>query len=523
MLAVEGRTIKEIDRLAMEEYGIPGIVLMEQAAMRVVEFMQKYIPMTSQSICVIVGKGNNGGDGMAVYRHLRNLGYHVQIIFVYPDHEYKGDALTQYHMIQRMGLLDECVIDCTRKKEVIECFEESDILVDALYGTGFAGRMPKDIWDLISAYNDSVATKIAIDIPSGLDANTGLGETVLSSDFTITLGAVKIGLFLDQEKRAGQIYLGDIGLPSRLLSRFSSRYEVLIREDVLGFVAKRKAYLHKGSCGKILVVGGKKGLTGAIYLAAEGAVRSGAGLVSCLVPEDINEILEQKLTEAMTIPVSTEMGYLTDRQAERLVKEAMERDVLVMGPGLGRDPGTLGLIEAVMNGLSLPSVMDADALFHLANIPTDRLRKKDNWVLTPHEGEAARLLGKEVGWIKEHRQETMVALYERYGGVILLKGSRTLIYDGKHLAINTTGNPGMATGGSGDVLSGMIGALLGQGLDGFSAAKVGAYLHGLAGDLAAGEWSEEAMKAGDITQTIAKAFLALKDTWKQHTYLNKMV
>jgi NAD(P)H-hydrate epimerase len=523
MFAVEGKTIKEIDKMAMEEYGIPSLVLMENAALRVVEFMQKHINLTSQMVCIIAGKGNNGGDGIAVFRHLWNLGYQPYLIMANAPEKLSPDAMKQYKMVDMMQVDPSHLIFSDQKEDILDCMEEADVLLDALFGTGFNGRMPDELWEIYANYNDSSSTKIALDIPSGLDSNTGLGDTVMESEYTVTVGVPKIGLFLDERKRAGTVFLGSISLPDALLSRFDTRYRILTASEISGIIGKRKPQLHKGEAGKILLVGGKKGMTGAVYLSAEGAVRSGAGLVSCIVPEEVNEILEQKLTEAMTIPLKGTDGCLCEDLADMILKECSLRDVLIVGPGLGRHEASTGLVKRLISESIIPLVVDADALFHLASIWPEEVKRRSPMVITPHEGEAARLLGWSACEVKDNRIGAIEALQGRYGGVVLLKGSRTLIYDGEELAINSTGNPGMATGGSGDVLSGIIGALMGQGLDAFMAAKTGAYLHGLAGDLAAQEWGEESMKAGDITSYIAKAFMSVKKVCETHTFLTKIV
>ncbi len=523
MFAVEGKTIKQIDKMAMEEYGIPGLVLMENAALRVVEFMQKHINLTSQMVCIIAGKGNNGGDGIAVFRHLWNLGYQPYLILANATEKLSPDAMKQYRMVEMMEVDPSHLVFSDQEKEILDCMEEADVLLDALFGTGFSGSMREELWETYTNYNDSSATKIALDIPSGLDSNTGLGDTVMESEYTVTLGVPKIGLFLDERKRAGAVFLGSISLPETLLRRFDTGYSILTAKEVSNMIGKRKAQLHKGDAGKILLVGGKKGMTGAVYLSAEGAVRSGAGLVSCVVPEDVNAILEQKLTEAMTIPMSGTEGCLGVDLADEILKESALRDVLILGPGMGRHEASTGLVKRLISESTIPLVVDADALFHLANIWPEEIERRSPMVITPHEGEAARLLGWSVSEVKKNRVGAIEALQGRYGGVVLLKGSRTLIYDGKKLAINSSGNPGMATGGSGDVLCGLIGALMGQGLDPFSAAETGAYLHGLAGDLAAQEWGEESMKAGDITSYIAKALMSVKQVWESHAFLTKIV
>lgn len=523
MFAVEGRSIKEIDRKAIEEFGIPGLVLMENASLRVVDFMQKHVNLTSQTVCIIAGKGNNGGDGIAVFRHLWNLGYKPYLILAFDVNTLSADAQKQYQIILKMEVDSAHLIFADQEEKILECMEEADVLLDALFGTGFSGIMREDLWHIYVHYNDSSATKIALDIPSGLDSNTGLGDTVMESEYTLTLGAPKVGLFLDEKKRAGEVYLGNISLPEVLLHQFEGEYRIQTTKGISDMIGKRHAHIHKGDAGKILMVGGKKGMTGAVYLCAEGAVRSGAGLVSCVVPEQINEIMERKLTEAMTIPMLGKDGCLGEDLAEAILQECNLRDVLILGPGMGRHDSSIGLVHRLVMESTIPMLIDADALYLLAYMDSTKIDKNKQRVITPHEGEAARLLNWSAAEVKANRVGAVKELYGKYGGVVVLKGSRTLIYDGKELAINSTGNPGMATGGAGDVLSGMIGALMGQGLDPFSAAKAGAYLHGLAGDLAAREWGEESMKAGDITSYIAKAFMSVKQVWESHAFVTKIV
>lgn len=509
MQAIRGRESRKIDEKAMETYRIPGMVLMENAALRVFELLREQFDLPSRMVVVLAGKGNNGGDGIALFRHLVNLGVDAHLVMTHRRGVYKGDAKKQVRMLARLGAGDR-IVHAGDRRRVEELLARADVLVDAVFGTGFSGEMPPPTRDLALLYNRSPADKVAVDIPSGLDGDTGAGSGVFESDMTITFGLPKTGLFLDEKKRAGTVFVGDISLPRPLLAEFSSDCRVLVRPLVSGLVKERDQNLHKGRCGRVLVAGGSRGMTGAMYLAAEGAVRSGAGLVSAVIPSGINAIMEEKLTEAMTIPLEAPTGFLTGEDADRLREEARDRDVLALGPGMGRYEETTGLVGSLLSECPVPLLLDADALYHLSFLEARPVPAGRTVWLTPHTGEAARLLDCPAAEVEGDRETALQALCRRTGAIVILKGSRTLVGDGTRMAINTTGNPGMATGGAGDVLTGVLAALGAQGMDPFEAACAAVYLHGLAGDLAAQQLSEEAMKAGDITVQLGQAFQAIR-------------
>lgn len=524
MMLVKGKDIKDIDRRAMKDYGIPGMVLMENAALRLVEFLMQTQPLSTMKILFLAGKGNNGGDALAAFRHLVNLGYDARLVYAYDPDDLKGDAASQVKILKKMRL-EEGKILRLQDVDIQDVIGQADLLVDGLFGTGFHGTFPKKLDGLYESYQASAAYKLAIDLPSGLDADTGQANRVLEADASLTLGLAKLGLVMDQDKRGGELYLADISLPGHLLSSLDSPYLLADKETMAKLLVRRKASSHKGSMGKLTICGGSVGLSGAVSLAAEAAVRAGAGLVTALIPAAINDILEKKLTEAMTLPLGgAGAKSLGGPDLDAVLGALLGQGALVLGPGLGRQETAKDLVKGLVDQVSLPMVVDADALYHLA-----QLKDKTTYdqagprVMTPHEGEAARLLDLGVEDIRADRLGALKALHKTYGGVILLKGSRTMVYDGQRTLVNISGNPGMATGGAGDVLSGILGTYLAQGLDPFWAASLAAYIHGLSGDLAAQAWGENTMKAGDMACFLGKAEEEIKNLWPRQGHIKKIL
>lgn len=511
MRIVEGKEVRTIDLLAKERFRMPGMVLMENAALRVVDYLTGHLEACGRRTAILAGKGNNGGDALAVFRHMFNMGADVVLVLSCLEGEYLGDAKTQWQILEKMDIPRDLFVTYHEPERARRVIASADILVDGVFGTGFHGSMKDYPLQLMHWYNESSAVKVAVDIPSGLDSNTGGGDTVMEADVTVTFGVPKTGLYLDPLKRSGQIFVGDISIPRKIWEDFSQEFILTDRLLVRDLLGEKPADIHKGDQGKLLIAGGSPGLTGAVVLAAEAAVRAGAGLVTVFVPASLNDIMEKKLTEPMSYPAAHHGGFLTEESLPELLQEAAGRDAVVLGPGMGRTPESRGLVEKFLASYEGTTVLDADGLYHLADSQVP-VQPAGTLIITPHSGEAARLLGLSAGEIDRDRVWAVRELAGRYGAVAVLKGSRTLISDGTRVGINSTGNPGLATGGSGDVLAGILGALAARGIPAFGAAQAAVFLHGLAGDLAARELSTDFMKAGDLTGYLNGAYREVEES-----------
>jgi hydroxyethylthiazole kinase-like uncharacterized protein yjeF len=474
--------MRELDRLAIETYGIPGVVLMENAGAQVARILcQEYPDLQARRVAVLCGRGNNGGDGFVIARYLHTRGVSVRVFIIGEPEGIHGDAGTHLDMLQRIGVDPEAVRTSESAQTVGARLADYDILIDALLGTGLKAEVSGVFQQMIAAMNASGKTIVAVDIPSGLSADVGtlLGEHV-RADLTITMALPKRGLLLyPAAEHVGRLVVVDIGFPTMVREHAAVPCHVLEAEAVAAQLQRRSADTHKGTYGHVLTVAGSPGKTGAGALASLAALRTGAGLVSFALPHALNAAMETKLTEVMTIPLpESEQGILGVEAVKRLVEWLEGKSALILGPGLGTHPETVRCVREVLRQVRIPTVLDADGLNALATDPDSIGDIQAPLVLTPHPGE--------------------------------LKGAHTVIAepDGT-LYINVTGNPGMATAGSGDVLSGMIGTLLGQGYTPSMAARIAVYTHGLAGDMAATALGERSLMAGDLIETLPQAFQQL--------------
>ncbi|WP_333870978.1 NAD(P)H-hydrate dehydratase [Desulforamulus putei] len=502
--------MKQIDRRAMEQYGIPGVVLMENAGLRVVEVIQDILKeIKGKVFTILVGKGNNGGDGLVVARHLHNRGGQVKVLMLADPEEFQGDARVNLNIWQKMEQPVYQVNQVNGINIVKVALLNTDLIVDALYGTGFRGSVNEKTGRVIELINASPLPVVAVDIPSGLEADTGRANgPCIRADHTVTFGLPKIGLVVEPGAGyAGKLHVVDISLPRTLTESKEIPRQLLTGDMIASWFKPRQSDAHKGSYGRVLVLAGSRGMTGAARMAAKAALRAGAGLVTLALPESSQPEAAAAIDEAMTrgLPETTE-GTLAAAALEPVLAACRSADVLVTGPGIGTHPETVELIRALLPRLTIPVVIDADALNALAGA-TDLLAKLTvPAILTPHPGEMGRLLDLTVAEVQENRLDLARAAAQRWNLVTVLKGARTVIGtpDGS-LYINPTGNPGMATAGSGDVLAGLIAGLLAQGFSPERAAAAGVYLHGAAGDLAAGRLGQLSTMAGDILEFLPEA------------------
>jgi len=502
---VGAEAMRALDRHTIEKLGIPGELLMECAGRLVAALAEAELP-PGRRVFVLCGPGNNGGDGLVAARHLHLRGVPVTGVLAADPARLRGDAARNLERAERCGV----PFAGPRWRA-----EPGDVLVDALFGTGLARPLEGEA---AAAVRRILARRphcfvLSVDLPSGLDADTGqpLGACV-QADLTVTLGLPKLGLALEPGRSlAGRVLVGRIGIADEAPG-VAIRASLLTRRSAGALLPLRPADGHKGDFGHVLVAAGSRGKVGAAALTAEAAARAGAGLVTVACPAGANTILQVRCREAMTAPLAeSAKGELAPEAAEPLLALARERDVLALGPGIGRGAAPRELVRLVVPRVSVPLVLDADGLFAFAGDPEALRACSAPRVLTPHPGEAGTLLGMKAAEINRDRVSAALRLAERSGSVVVLKGAATVIAEpGGRVRVNPTGGPVLATGGTGDVLTGVIAALLGQGLEPFDAASLGSFLHGAAGDRLSKTTGSAGALAGEIARQLPTTAAALR-------------
>lgn len=522
MKVLSAAEMREVDRLTTERYAIPGLLLMENAAARAAEAIeQTFGEMANRYVKIVCGRGNNGGDGAAVARQLWMRGALVDVVLLGKVDETNGDARTNFDIVRSMAA-SGCGIglrEIGTRAEVWDEFEDSepDLYVDAIFGTGLTRPAEGIFADAIECLNNRAATSLAsLDLPSGLasDLPEPIGPHVVA-DLTVTFTAPKPSCVLPPAVFAcGLVATAAIGSPEELLDGCGSQLTLVTPEAVAEWLAEsaRRPDAHKGSVGRVLVVAGSSGKSGAAAMAGDAALRGGAGLVSIATPSVVEGLVASRaMVETMTEPVaSAEDGTFDESSIRRLLELHERTDVTVLGPGIGLSPSARAVVHAILRERKAPVLVDADALTLLSPWPADLTGERDRPIIvTPHAAEMARISGTDTGTVLADRVAAARSFATRFGVIVALKGARTVIAEpGGEVFVNPTGNAGMATGGSGDVLSGLIGALVGQrGSDPIGSTIAGVYLHGLAGDLAARESGVRALVATDIAAFLGPAFL----------------
>jgi ADP-dependent NAD(P)H-hydrate dehydratase / NAD(P)H-hydrate epimerase len=508
MKIVTAAQAQALDRRTTMEGGIASLSLMERAGVAdVVE--RRYGPVAGKAVTVFCGKGNNGGDGFVAARLLTRRGASVRVLLLAPATSLKGDARAMHRrFVTSAG--SSAVLANPTSHQMAARAGKSDVIIDALLGTGLSSPVTGAYRDAIGAMNASGAPVVSVDLPSGIHADTGaIMGLAVKATLTVTLAPPKLGLYLGPGiDQAGKIHLVDIGIPPAYVQDVATSIAMLTLRESRQWLPERLPSSHKGTFGHAGIIAGSIGKTGAAVMAATAALRSGAGLVTVATPASVNDIVEAKLLETMTAPMpETKARTLARSGLERLLSFAQARTAVAVGPGVTTHPETVELLQALIPRLDRPTVLDADALNALAGRTTLLADCKSPMIPTPHPGEMARLEGEATPQsINADRLGTAGRFARRRGVFLVLKGARTVVAhpDGR-LAICPTGNPGMATGGAGDVLTGLIAGFLAQRLDPWQAACAGTYFHGLAGDLAAEKWGEPGMTAGDILEQIPHA------------------
>jgi ADP-dependent NAD(P)H-hydrate dehydratase / NAD(P)H-hydrate epimerase len=485
-LIVTAEQMRALDRETIEKVGVPGVVLMESAGRGVVDVMARHYDLSKARAVVFCGPGNNGGDGFVVARHLANRGADVIVALVGERDKLKGDAKIHFDACARSSMR---IFDAPQAP-----LHRNDLVVDAVFGTGLhhavGAGAARDAIARMRAHRGPV---IAVDVPSGLDADRGIVGPCVRADHTVTFAFAKLGLCgADALSVVGTLHVADIGIPERLARERGVKAE-LLDEIILVPLRARSPVGHKGTHGHVLVVAGSRGKTGAALLCGSAVLRAGAGLCTVAMPPDAAALVEGRVPELMIEPLGELQPLCASKRAAAI------------GPGIPRDEAARDRIRVLAHS-ELPLVVDAEALNAVAEHDKLLPRRSSATVMTPHPGEAARLIGATTEAVQQDRVGTARTIADRFGAVVVLKGARTVIAapDGR-LAINPTGNAGLGTAGTGDVLTGVIAAALARtpgAVDGFVAACAAVYLHGAAGDRAAAARSQTGLLASDVLDAL---------------------
>jgi ADP-dependent NAD(P)H-hydrate dehydratase / NAD(P)H-hydrate epimerase len=529
MKVVTAAEMREIDRLTIEEYGITGQSLMERAGAAVATRAMELFP--GMNALVICGGGNNGGDGLVAALNLLSSGYPVRVIMLADEGRLSPDCMTQYRIAEAAG-----VSVAFRSTLTPDDFRDA-FVVDAVFGTGLSKQASGDIAAAFRAVSESSVPVLAVDIASGISSDTGaiLGEAI-KADHTVTFGLPKRGHFLyPGAGYTGCLYVEDIGFPERLTESEKIVASLIHRGRAASLIPSRLRNSYKGDYGHVLVVAGSRGKTGAALMTAGACLRSGSGLVTIAVPESLMNVFQGRVTEEMIIPLPDRGDGTLDKKALKVILDfaCSRADVIAIGPGIGVTASTEKIVRGLVLSSAVPLVIDADGLNSLKDCRDIFSRAKSPLVITPHPGEMAGLLSQDaeagsrkpeaknrkaaakkrivtIEDIERDRIDTALSFSRETGVYAVLKGVPTIVAgpDGEAF-INTTGNPGMATAGSGDVLTGIVASFIGQGMNPLDASVAGVCMHGLAGDAAAEEKGEHSLIASDIISALPAAFRSL--------------
>lgn len=514
MKVATAHQIAALDRTTIEDYGLPSLVLMENAgrlcADRILRILQDKVGVPEEaSVAIVCGKGNNGGDGMVIGRHLHNRGVYVEVFLLAEADELSADARKQYDVLRRMDIECRTIRDQEGVEDLKSYLEEVHLCVDAILGTGLAAPLEGIVRDVVETINLSMATVFAVDIPTGIDATSGriLGEAI-RADYTGTFGLLKLGqVLLPGSIHCGETDIYDIGIPSKAVFDANIKTEALEERVVKSMLSIRPPDFHKGDAGRVYVVGGSPGLTGAPCLAGLAALRMGAGLITLVVPRSVRPVVEAKSMEVMSAEVEDEgSGHFTAGSIPALLETISRADVVVVGPGMGLYRGAAEFIAKLVPRIRVPFLIDADGLNALAGQVEVLRSATAPCIITPHPGEMSRLTGESIEAIEASRIGSAQHFGEEQNVTVILKGARTIIATAKNdIFINTTGNPYMASGGMGDALSGIVAALASQGLSPIDAACAGVFLHGMSADILVRRHPMSPVSATDVIENIREA------------------
>jgi hydroxyethylthiazole kinase-like uncharacterized protein yjeF len=515
--------MRELDRATIEDFGTPSLVLMERAGRGVMQAIRAHYPDLAGVPClVLAGAGNNGGDGFVVARHLREHGADVTVFALAPERAMSPDARVMRTRFEALGAaVYELGEPAAGRLPAVAA--ASELIVDALLGTGATGKPRRPLAEVIAIIGEARAGGahvIAIDVPSGLDADTGATPgACVDADLTVTLGFAKVGCFVDPGRGAtGELEVVDLGIPAAATDRSPERFRLLDPESAAALLPPRARSDHKGRFGRLLVIGGSVGFLGAAGMAGIAALRAGGGLVTVAVPASLEDALAARMPETMTLGLpETGRRTLSVRAVDEALAAAARADAVALGPGLSREPETAELVRWLVGKIDRPLVLDADGLNAFAGRLDELESAGGQLILTPHVAEMARLTGLDPVAVENARLTLPGEAARRTGQVVLLKGSPSVVAAPDQPAVLCErGNPGMATAGAGDVLTGIILGLLGQRLTPYDAAAMGMVVHAAAGDRAAQRLGEAGVVAGDILGEVPAVLrrLATKRTWE---------
>lgn len=507
MLVLDTKEMAGLDSKTIREVGIPGIVLMENASQGAAAFFLRVLPdLIDRRIAVFAGSGNNAGDGFALARIFHSKGAKVNVVCLSDPVKLTGDALTNFTILGKIGVPVTVWNEAEDFDAQWERIGRSGAIIDAILGIGLNSEVKGLYRSIIEKMNTLDVPVLAVDIPSGLDAATGLPlGAALRATATATFGFLKIGHLIGQGSEiCGEIEVIDIGIPPGLVRSTGINRYWLTAQLLSSWIEPRHPETHKGQAGHVCVLSGSPGKTGAATLVCQGAGRAGAGLVTLFIPESLNPIMEVKLTEVMTLPIAeTNENTAASIASNQILDFLKGKQALAMGPGLSTGEDTAALVKKLLIEAPCPMVLDADAITAVSDDPAILLEAKVPVILTPHPGEMARINHCAIPDIQHDRLGFASRFSREHRVVLVLKGHRTIIADPDgRLAINSTGNPAMAAGGMGDTLTGIVAALLAQGFDAFRAACIGVYVHGAACDRVFGGISSRGLLATDMLDEI---------------------
>ncbi|MDY7034229.1 MAG: NAD(P)H-hydrate dehydratase [Thermodesulfobacteriota bacterium] len=525
MKAVTAEMMQRLDRRAIEECGIPGMVLMENAGRGTVAVIERHYPrLDKKKVAIFAGKGNNGGDGFVIARYLFNMGAQVKVYLLTTGDNLRGDARSNFNIIRHMGidileLREEDSLDIIR-----DDLRKYDLIIDAIFGTGISSEVRGIFRQIIEIVNNTDVPKVSVDIPSGLNADTGkvLGISV-TADLTVTFAHPKLGLLI----YPGSAYVGkletvDISIPKYLIEEEDIQDHLIDEDELRALFQWRDTHSHKGDFGHLLVLAGSTGKTGAASLTCQGAMRVGVGLVTLAVAESLNPIMESKLTEVMTESVlESKPGFFSIEAFEQIIQIAEKKNAFAIGPGISTERQTVELVYKIIKEVDIPLIIDADGLNALSTDINILRKAKAQVILTPHPGEMSRLTHMSIAEVQNDRIGVSRRFAQEWNVYLVLKGHKTIIADPQgNIYINPTGNPGMATAGMGDALTGMLSGFVAQGYDMVNAARLAVFSHGLAGDCIASERGEIGLLATDIIERIPWVLNQLKINYGNIDYRN---
>ncbi len=510
------KQIREVDEFAISRLGVPGIVLMENAALQIFEitgneFLSSHKMKKVGAVC---GKGNNGGDGFAVLRHFANRGFQIAAVHIGGEDEMSQDCKINFSILKKMSAENsEIIIQKFNSMQDLAVLAGSDIIFDAMLGSGAKGSLAEPFREIVESLNKMKTFRAAIDIPTGLDADTGSGEIIFNSDLTITLGEFKKGLFIqDGYVNCGKVIKGDIGIDPLYYDKITIEDFLIEPEDAFEFLPQRGKNVNKYSAGKVFTIAGSGEFPGAAALTSKSALKAGAGSSILAFPKSVRRLVHKKISEVVVQSYEDNgKEYLSSENISELNAKLKWANVTAIGPGLGRNEETLKAVLKILDERKCRKfVIDADAIFALAD---DEYKKLDleNFVLTPHHGEFANLIGINVYELEKDLLSYGKKFVSETGSYLVLKGAPTIIFTPANEAlVNSAGNPGMAKFGTGDVLTGVIAGMMAQQGDIKKAVTAGVYLHSLAADLLLKNFTEYSYTAEDIIKSLPSAFNFLR-------------